>query len=227
MRRFQAALILSLFALTGCETPPSDEVAVRFFNDIAFRGSPGGYPMAGQAILDTDYAKHRMYRWEEELRVELSGEVTAEYRELAEAAVNRMNEVTGHPARVLKDGEDDANFFVEFVDKKNFNVQRTEAVPCYAQDFGDMTITKVEIKISVEDPTFARYCVAHELYHGFGLAHSNLVRSVISRKSNEDRLTFWDELALRTFYDPRLKSGMTRKEAMPIARRIILQELAK
>lgn len=218
-------LLLPLF-LGGCETVPTQDVALRFFNDIAFRGSPGGYPIVGEAILDTDYSEHRMYRWEEEIRVELSGAVTPEYRELAESAVNRMSEITGRPARILTQGEKEPNILVEFLEQKNFTIRKTETAPCYAQSTGDMEIEKVEIKISVDDPDFARYCVAHELFHGFGLTHSNLLRSVISTKSREEKLTKWDELALQAFYDPRLKSGMTRKEAMPVARRIILEHLA-
>ena len=39
-------------------------------------------------------------------------------------------------------------------------------------------------------------------------------------------LTIVDRLYLSTLYDPRLKSGQTREEARPIARRILAEKLA-
>ncbi len=38
-------------------------------------------------------------------------------------------------------------------------------------------------------------------------------------------LTEADKILLRTLYDPRLKPGMTKAEAMPIARQIIAEQM--
>jgi len=225
MRLSFIALPLFVIFLSGCETAPKTDVAVRFFNDIAFRGTPGGYPVEGEAMLDTDYSEHQMYRWESEIRVAISGSVTPEYRRLIKTTMSRMSEITGRQARFLSSKNETPNFTVEFVEVDNFHIRKTENVPCYAHSSGNQKIEGVIIKISVEDPRLAAHCIAHELFHGFGFVHSSLLRSVISTKSVEDEMTIWDEMALQTLYDPRLKSGMTRQEAMPIARRIIFEQL--
>ncbi len=227
---FFSSLCFPIF-LAACQTTPSpgNDLAIRFFNDIAFQGSPGGYPLQGTAMLETNYSGHRMYRWHDEIRVGLSGAVKPEHRKLVEKTLKRMTEITGHQTRMLSSENEAPNFTVEFVEKENFNIRKTEAVPCYAHYKGgeDNHIGGIDIKISVENPKLAIHCIAHELFHGFGFAHSDLVRSIISNKTRENIFTRWDELALQTMYDPRLKSGMTRMEAMPIARRIILELLGK
>lgn len=70
-----------------------------------------------------------------------------------------------------------------------------------------------------------RHCLLEELYQSLGLvADTCIVRpSVICEADTVFELQPIDKLVLRTLYDSRLEPGMSREEAMPIAREIILE----
>ncbi len=78
-------------------------------------------------------------------------------------------------------------------------------------------------------------CLEHELMHALGFdAHwhgngtASRVRTVLAlRRSANRTIEFspWDELAIRTLYHPRLKPGMRRAAALPIALEIIASSL--
>lgn len=216
-------ITLILLGLSACQTVPNNDLAIRFFNDIAFRASASGYPVQGKAMLDSDYFEHRMYRWEKNVRVTLKGEIDEAHQAFTKSLINRMGELSNRKIEILPNESKDANFQIEFSDLKNFNIRDTESVPCYAHRKGEGEIEKISIKISVQEPELIRHCIAHELFHGFGFAHSDLMPSVISSQTREEYLTIWDELMLQVLYDPRLKSGMSRQEAMPLARKILLE----
>jgi len=70
------------------------------------------------------------------------------------------------------------------------------------------------------------FCLDHEILHALGMpGHWNgkYARSALgSRWLNlSTNFTKWDEIALRTLYDPRLKPGVDGKEALSLAGEII------
>ncbi len=215
--------LLAALLLTACVTTGSTDEVVRFFNDIGFFGSPGAHPMSGKVLAETAYTKHRIYRWEDDLRVEVRGVKNEDFsRQIAEL-LDRMSELTGLRYEMLAPGQGEGNFRIEFLSKEGFLVQKTEYVPCNTR-FRKLKekILKVEIQISVEKPEILRHCIAHEMFHAFGFGHSNVLPSVVNSKMREEQLTHWDKIALKTLYDPRLQANMTRMEALPIAREIIM-----
>ncbi len=226
---YAVLLLVFGFVLSACVVAPKPETVIPFFNDVAFRGSFGGYPVRGTALLENDYWQHRIYRWEDEILVRIDGVITLEYRARTEAAIRQMSEISRRPARILSPGEGKPNFVIEFLNQASFSIRSTETAPCFASSTMSEanTIRDVEIKISLEDPDLVNHCIVHEIFHGFGFIHSDLLRSVVSSLSLETEMTDWDVIALKTLYDSRLKSGMTRRQAMPIARRLILEHLAK
>ena len=77
-------------------------------------------------------------------------------------------------------------------------------------------------------PIFAqigsRRCIAEELYQALALDNQAChVPSILCPGRNATAYTEDDVILLRTAYDPRLRSGMKRKEALPIARGIIAE----
>ena len=56
---------------------------------------------------------------------------------------------------------------------------------------------------------------------GLGNDHSEVRPSIFNDDEEFALLTRHDEYLLRILYDPRLKSGMTAEEAVPIVRQII------
>lgn len=125
--------LLSALLLTACMTTGSTDEVVRFFNDIGFSGSPGAYPMSGKVLAETAYTKHRMYRWEDDIRVEVSGVKNEDYRRQIAGIMDRMSELTGLLFEMLAPGQGEGNFRIEFLSKEGFLTNKTEYVPCYAR----------------------------------------------------------------------------------------------
>jgi hypothetical protein len=73
------------------------------------------------------------------------------------------------------------------------------------------------------DPVTVRNCFAQEITQAMGLTADldGAGDTVMDSYSTLDRLTETDKRLLSILYDPRLRPGMTRQEAMPIVRQII------
>jgi molybdopterin adenylyltransferase len=76
-------------------------------------------------------------------------------------------------------------------------------------------------------PRLQEHLIAEELTQALGLADdSRLVRdSIFNDASARQRIAPWDALMVRILYDPRLRPGMHKTEAMPIVRRIIAEHM--
>ena len=72
-------------------------------------------------------------------------------------------------------------------------------------------------------PLMRSSCLQEELVQALGLGndHSDVRPSIFNDDEEFALMTRHDEYLLRILYDPRLKSGMTAEEAMPIVREII------
>ncbi len=223
---FRAAAAFLILLLASCQTTVHPDKAVTFFNDVAFRGSPGGHPMSGQALATSGFEKHRLLRWESQIVARISGRYESTHQDHVRRTFETFHRITGQDYVWAEAGGPDVNFDIEFVAKDGFLVNKVEYVPCYAQtSYKDGRITDVEIKISTEYPDAVAHCIPHELAHGFGFAHSNKLPSVINPNDRLTAFSRWDELAMETLYDDRLRSGMSRLEALPIARQIIMEKL--
>ena len=70
------------------------------------------------------------------------------------------------------------------------------------------------------------FCLDHEILHALGLPghwKGKYARSALGTRwpNRSTNFTKWDEIALRTLYDPRLESGVAGKEALALAREVI------
>lgn len=82
----------------------------------------------------------------------------------------------------------------------------------------------VVIRDEVED-VLRRACIEEELGQAFGAGadHPAARPSIFNDDQEFALLTEHDEMMFRVLYDPRLTNGMTKDEAMPIARKIIAE----
>ena len=83
--------------------------------------------------------------------------------------------------------------------------------------------TKAVAIIGAEHPDLLRWsCVHEEVAQGLGLANDSAAArpSIFNDDEEFALLTSHDEMLLRMLYDPRLKTGMSAQEALPIVRRI-------
>ena len=95
--------------------------------------------------------------------------------------------------------------------------------------YNDGAIGYVNIAIATDIPKKRRaHCTAEELFQSFGIsADSCFVRdSLACEDSQLTEPSATDIVLLRTLYDPRIRAGMTKDEAMPIARRVIAEMVA-
>ena len=99
-------------------------------------------------------------------------------------------------------------------------------VPCmaqvYTEDDGSAAFAAVFLKGELVDP-LRRSCFEEELAQvmGTGNDHDDVRPSLFNDRNEFALLTDHDQDLIRILYDPRLKSGMTRSEAMPIVREIV------
>ena len=191
-----------------------------------FRGSPGGHPMSGSVLLQTDFTDHLLSRWETPIVLRVEGQPSPRHKDQLERIFADFSRLTG-VAYAWENGGSKANFIVDFESDEGFLINQVEYVPCFARSaHAGGRLSRIEIKISLEKPHLVPHCIPHELAHGFGFAHSNVLPSVVSPNERLVSFSRWDEVALKTLYDERLRAGMTRVEALPIARKVILELLA-
>ena len=104
--------------------------------------------------------------------------------------------------------------------------------PCIARVFVDPETNAVEwamIFVKAElSGAFRRSCLTEELVQSLGLFNDgdDVRPSIFNDDAEFIELTRHDEYLLQILYDPRLKPGMTREVAEPIARRIAEELLA-
>ena len=155
-------------------------------------------------------------RWTSPLYVEFADDRAAAHRPQVEDLLARFTRLSGIPADVVSSGAA-ANVTVSFTPNETFVVNR-ERVPCFAKIRAEAgELTQATVKIGVGDDPAIRRCLAHELYHVFGLRyHSARVRSILSPVHGETSPTRWDDLGLQVLYDPKVKPGMSKAQARPI-----------
>jgi len=221
--RIAAVLLLGGLVLTACQIAPdrSLDAATLHFNEVGFRGAPGGHPLTGSAILTPTFADHRVVKWTRPIRYRITGfnddlHATAE-RFLIEIAKTARIKIS-----VAGDGVDDANFIVRLEDVDVFEPSPMEYALCYAnviQYKGH--INRVSVHIARAKPRQIEHCLVHEILHGFGLAHASRLPSAVNYAYQLIEPSSWDWLAVRALYDARLIANKSRTEMLPVARQVL------
>lgn len=209
------ALVAISAVMLGCQNPAnrvSEERVVRFFDDLVF---------------GVDFALDRprlttIRKWDDMIRVHIADDVTETRRSIVEAKMGRMAALTGTRFEILDAESADITLKIRFDSTADF-LADGEYVPCIAWvSRGVGAIEEANVVVSTANESIVEECVVHELEHAFGiLNHSPILNSVMSPLHREKQLTVWDEIVLRVLYDRRLKSGFSRDEALPIARKAI------
>ena len=212
-------LICLLLSVGSCQTTKEqhrDRLA-RFFEDVVFGGLPGD-----------DHTGEQLTRWDGPIRLQVSGAQADTYRQEVWAQLRMAAGLAGLSIEESDAGGEDPNFVVLFAPTKNFPVNERYA-PCRAGvRSANGVLFHILIQISVAEKNWVKPCIAHEIAHSFGLfGHSPRVPSVLSPIHGETDFTDWDEMLLGALYDPRLLPGMSKAEAMPVARGIIAEQLAR
>ncbi|HEY7607590.1 MAG TPA: DUF2927 domain-containing protein [Alphaproteobacteria bacterium] len=199
---------------------PNREVLARQFERIAFTSEFGGENRAG-----------RLIRWSGPIRVRLAGHMPDRFRAEVERQLAELRALSGLAIEIAGEGAEGLPpaLTVEFSNSRGGTTFDPEA-PCRTLiwETGHV-IRKVQIYIAPYPDLVRRHCIAEELTQALGLADdSPLVRdSIFNDASARQRLAPWDALMVRILYDPRLRPGMLKAEAMPVVRRIIAEHLGR
>ena len=226
MERWFAALLLA----AGCThpaniDPPAPSSLAERFELVAFYDE-----ISGDEIP--------LHRWNSDVRVFVSDRNSAPYREDALALLERLDRLT--PMRVgFAGGSDDANIVVligtwlaidifRVMSPDRVTTARPRRFTCAAIMFPTEQSTpnvlaKGWVLIDADlDPDHIRRCLAQEIAQALGLPNDidDPDGTVFSTYSRRETLSTSDENIVRILYDPRLRPGMSRAEAMPIVREI-------
>ncbi|SFA87147.1 Protein of unknown function [Poseidonocella pacifica] len=226
----------------GPDTPFNARQLAENFERIALYDEYGG----GTGTLSGRTTASVLRRWEKPVRisVEFGATVSKDQRKSDTALISRyaarLARVTGHDIRmdahapnyhVIVAGEDDRPAFAarlrEIVPGINpasvsTFVNLPRSVSCVVFAFPgrtDFSYVKAIALIRAEHPPQMREsCIHEELAQGLGLANDSPEArpSIFNDDEEFGLLTSHDELLLKMLYDPRLRMGMTAREARPI-----------
>jgi hypothetical protein len=157
----------------------------------------------------------RLVRWEQDLKVRLSGANAAAHREhtlraLRDAAAEAGLEVVDVTDR--PDAAAQANVSIEIMP----DASMADGQPCETRlDFGTETrIDAVSMRMRESD---AWRCAYHEAMHVMGVRGHPEGRTVLSYFASQvDGLLPLDRAMLRAWYSPRVRGGMTPFEVLPV-----------
>ena len=180
-----------------------------------------------------------LYRWHDDrILVGLYGGDAEPYRPDVERLTDELRSLTGayiYPVRsmqpvdiaILMDTCANIRSALEEIPGLEDRVRRAVGANCYAVFFSrdpatPYTIDGALITISRTSPEPTRRCIAQELTQVLGLPNDidDPDGTVFSSYSTRTTLSESDRNIVRILYDPRLRPGMTRAEAMPIVHEI-------
>mgnify|MGYP000052294698 CR=1 FL=1 len=191
-----------------------------------------------------DERSDKIIRWEQSLRIRVVGEATALNNKILRRHANTLQGLTNRSIRFVTGTDEPENVRVVFVaamemanlpgvpvDQKMLNLL---AAPrgCYFLSFPDQhgEIGRSIIVVNAERDTESTYhCLLEELIQSMGIPNdSDLIRpSVFSDKDKLTKITRSDEVLIRTLYDPRMRTGMDKTEALDTARIVITDWVAR
>lgn len=208
------------------------DALVRYFDTIVFG-----------AELGSRYANRVIAKWPRKtITLSLERRATKEYLGFVKKHVAALTVLTGIKFSGTKKPES-ANIRMFFMKRAEMAAIRGPNVDpqavleaamtggCYFLTWKkpDKDIVKGIIVVDVErDPALTNSCLLEELTQSLGLPNdSNMLRpSIFSDRDHLTELSIQDKVLVKTLYDPRMKAGLPRAEALKVAR-IIISEMTR
>lgn len=166
----------------------------------------------------------RLVRWEQDIRVRVTGVDLAQHREhtitalravAAEAGV-KLTDVTDQ-----KDAAQVANLSVEIT--PNSMLEDNQPCVTFLNFYSETRIDSAAVQMRAKD---AWRCAYHEAMHVMGVRGHPAGKTVLSYFPwKVDGLLPLDKVMLRAWYSPRMRGGMTPFEALPVLADELIQTL--
>lgn len=181
-------------------------------------------------FLETSGKETALSRWSQPPIINVHGG-REHFKELA-ALLNDLGKLTGLGFLTQKKSGKKANFIIRFMPTADIRAKTPLKLANCAFRSGrkpDGTIVFAEVFISTDNPEKTRHCIYQEITQALGLRNdSDIVEdSIFNDKVPRFSLSDTDRILIRTLYDSRLKPGMDRRTAMPIALGIIAQHMLR
>ncbi len=230
-RAVRRAALVALVALApqrpaAAETAPTVDQLVGFFDSVALQDDTSMFGSAGTVPKPVS-------RWEQPIRVHLSGWETTVVRDRLAWHLERFQLLAGVDLEIVARRED-ANLRVSLLPVEEVTARAGSAdALCLTQyEPPSGAIEHAEIYLPLGHAVWLDNCMAHELMHAIGFyAHpkDNGNRSVLEQGAPPRLRTFTalDVAGIRMLYDARLRVGLERERALPIARAIARDLVAR
>ncbi len=145
--------------------------------------------------------------------------------------MKRIKRLTGLNMRMAQKGEK-ADLIISFLPKAELAKKTKPGINCFGTMKGNgktYTITSAHAYIPSDRPDKTDHCLIEETVQLFGLTNDSTVlkNSMFYEHSKRTSMSVSDQILLKALYDPRLKTGMTKDEAQPVVREVILDILKK
>jgi hypothetical protein len=217
MRRITLLALAAACHVLPAHAGPADDLArlAKGFEDAALR------------VEDNSMKPKEIARWNGEIVLAFVNPAAASREATAMSkAVREIAAIAGIAVREVEAKDPAANFVGKYSDSSSAGFGMGGGTSnCFSTtNFEKGSIERVDVNIGTRMRGGDR-CVVHEVLHGFGFnSHPHGLDSVLSYVYNREGLTPTDRLLIETLYDKRLKPGMTRTEAAPIACRILAEK---
>lgn len=212
---------------------PGIDALVRYFDTIVFG-----------AEIDPALASKELAKWDQPLRISIQGQATSRHWEIVTAHAQTLSYLTGLKVDLQPPGDKSGNVKIVFVPRSTMaRIKIPGASPqllgrlaapggCYFITYKKppkrIISTVIVVNIERDDDRIV-HCILEELIQSSGLPNdSNDMRpSLFSDYDHLLKPSRVDTILVKTLYDPRMKSGMSREAALTAAKAIIAELDAK
>jgi len=231
-------IVVGVFVLYGIEHVRHNRVAsperlVEYFEQVVFHSEFG-----------SDKNIYHISKWVKPIRIALFGDEAEAWRSLIYMRADDLANLSGLPFTLLDQPDGTENISIHFV----ANEDRMKAALSYENDLGSMKeVIPASSCLALGKGTRGTYkdafiiipydsgyawlttCILEELTQTLGLPNdSDIIQpSIFNDKGQSRILSINDMILVRTLYDPRIKAGMAKSEAMALAGEIIPELVAR
>ena len=231
LRRFWGALLVAALPFGASAEPPADAAVLDAFGKIAF---------GNEYVAE---AEPRLQKWAQPIRWRIYEELVLESgeRSFLDRHLERLQRLSGL-AFSEADRWPESNFLILFVSEARYAfwieryvspsrrhlLPRLAGTACLGFLRHHRVTFEIELAVAIVPVDRARArglmnsCIAEETTQVLGLLNdAEVPGTLFNDKSDARDLTPLDELLVRLLYDPRLKAGMRREEALGVARKAL------
>ena len=218
-------LTVVMVTVAGCQSnQEAEDRLVSAFGETMFDAGSAAHGEGG-LLSQSGY----LAKWESPVTVAVVEGATRKNIEFTKKSLGELAQLSGLTFEWVESGTSGIKLDIHFSSEREFVINGNQRASCYARTGnapnGRLDRASIYIGLSGKDE-WRTDCLNHELLHGLGWrGHTHRIRSVISYAHGETKLTKWDRLMMRALYDSRLPPGISKADAIPVARAIFRKML--